>query len=166
MITVEEAEKIIQSRVKDFGIEEISFENCLGRVLAKDIIADRDLPPFNRVTTDGIAINFSSFEKGNRKFKIAGTQEAGDESPEIDKPGECIEIMTGAALPQSTDTVIRYEDVVIEKGFATITSAQIVKGQSVHFKGTDKKKNEVVAHANKLIKPATVGMADTEGLNI
>lgn len=166
MITVEEAEKIIQSRVKDFGIEEISFENCLGRVLAKDIIADRDLPPFNRVTMDGIAINFSSFEKGNRKFKIAGTQAAGDESLEIDNPGECIEIMTGAALPKSTDTVIRYEDMVIENNFATISSAQVVKGQSVHFRGTDKKQNEVVAHPNKLITPATIGMAASVGLKM
>ncbi|MDQ6813406.1 MAG: molybdopterin molybdotransferase MoeA, partial [Bacteroidota bacterium] len=166
MITVEEAEKIIQSRVKDFGIEEISFENCLGRVLAKDIIADRDLPPFNRVTMDGIAINFSSFEKRNRQFKIAGTQAAGDKSIEINEPGECIEIMTGAALPRSADTVIRYEDVVIENGFATITSTQIVKGQSVHLKGSDKKQNEVVAHANKLITPATVGMAASVGLEM
>jgi molybdopterin molybdotransferase len=166
MLTVEEAEKIIQSRVKDFGIEEISFENCLGRVLAKDIIADRDLPPFNRVTMDGIAINFSSFEKGNRKFKIAGIQAAGDESLEIDNPGECIEIMTGAALPKSTDTVIRYEDMVIENNFATISSAQVVKGQSVHFRGTDKKQNEVVAHPNKLITPATIGMAASVGLKM
>jgi molybdopterin molybdotransferase len=166
MITVEDAEKIIQSRVKDFGIEKIYFENSLGRVLAEDIIADRDLPPFNRVTMDGIAINFSYFEKGNRQFKIAGTQAAGDKSIEINKPGECIEIMTGAALPQSTNTVIRYEDVVIENGFATITSAQIVKGQSVHFRGTDKKQNEVVAHANKLITPATIGMAASVGMEM
>ena len=101
MITVEEAEKIIQSRVKDFGIEKISFENCLGRVLAKNIIADRDLPPFNRVTMDGIAINFSLFEKGNRQFKIVGTQAAGDKPIEINEPGECIEVMTGGALPKS-----------------------------------------------------------------
>jgi len=52
MILVEEAERIIFSKVKDFGKESIPFENCLDRVLASDLLADRDLPPFNRSTLD------------------------------------------------------------------------------------------------------------------
>ena len=63
MILVEEAEKIILSRIKDFGTESIPFEISAGRVLAEDLIADRELPPFNRATLDGIAINYGSFEK-------------------------------------------------------------------------------------------------------
>ena len=52
MILVEEAEKIIQSKVKNFGVENIPFEDAPGRVLAEDITTDRDLPPFNRATMD------------------------------------------------------------------------------------------------------------------
>ena len=56
MITVEEAEKIIQAELRDYGAEIMPFELALGRVLAENIKADRDLPPFNRVTMDGIAV--------------------------------------------------------------------------------------------------------------
>ena len=60
MILVEEAEKIILDQSRDYGTEIVSFDNCLGRVLAEDIYADRDFPPFNRVTMDGIAINYEA----------------------------------------------------------------------------------------------------------
>jgi len=163
MILVEEAEKIIQSKVKNFGIENIPFEDAPGRLLAEDITTDRDLPPFNRATMDGIAINFHAFENGIKSFKIIATQAAGDIPVEINNPHECIEIMTGAALPQSTDTVIRYEDITIENRIATLTTSSLTKGQSIHYKGKDKKKNEVVASANQLITPALIGMAASVG---
>ena len=163
MILVEEAEKIIQSKVKNFGVENIPFEDAPGRVLAEDITTDRDLPPFNRATMDGIAINFHAFENGIKSFKIIATQAAGDIPVEINNPHECIEIMTGAALPQSTDTVIRYEDITIENRIATLTTSSLTKGQSIHYKGKDKKKNEVVASANQLITPALIGMAASVG---
>ena len=100
MIRVEEAEKIILSQVKDFGTERIPFETSSGRVLAEDLNADRDLPPFNRATLDGIAINYGSIEKGIRSFNIKATQAAGDIPVDINNQDECIEIMTGAALPR------------------------------------------------------------------
>src|SRR5258705_13370757 len=108
MITVEEAEKIILSQVKDFGTESIPFETSSGRVLAEDLIADRDMPPFNRATLDGIAINYGSIEKGIRSFNIKATQAAGDIPVDINSQDECIEIMTGAALPGTADTVVGY----------------------------------------------------------
>ncbi len=170
MITVEEAEKIIQSKIKNFGIENIPFGDSLGRVLAEDITADRDLPPFNRVTMDGIAISYASFESGIKSFKIIATQAAGDAPVEINHPDECIEIMTGAALPQTTDTVIRYEDVIIEsarqpdkQGIAILNSNSFTKGQSIHYKGKDKKQHEIVASANQLITPALISMAASVG---
>src|SRR6195952_2776406 len=111
MITVEEAEKIILAQATDYGAEIMPFELALGRVLAEDIRADRDLPPFNRVTMDGIAVSYRAIEQGISSFQIKATQAAGDNPVEIDNPGECIEIMTGASLPASTDTIIRYEDI-------------------------------------------------------
>src|SRR6185436_20695374 len=118
MVTVAEAEKIVLSEIKDFGTEEIPFEEGLGRVLAEDIKADRDLPPYNRVTMDGIAINYTAFEHKLRSFKIKGMQLAGD-APIAIATDECVEIMTGAALPDAADTVIRYEDLNLQNGTAT-----------------------------------------------
>lgn len=163
MVTVEEAERIILEQTKDYGTESIYFENALGRVLAEDIYADRDLPPYNRVTMDGIAINYAAIENGIRSFKIVATQAAGEVPFEINHPSECIEIMTGAALPSTTDTVIRYEDLKTENGTATLTTDNITKGQSIHAKGTDIKQNAVAITANQFITPSHINTIGSVG---
>lgn len=163
MILVEEADKIIQSHIKDFGVEKINFESALGRVLAEDLKSDRDLPPFNRVTMDGIAINYNAFKKGIRSYFIKDMQAAGDIPVDISVENECIEIMTGAALPETTDTIIRYEDLDIQNGIATVTIESIKQGQFIHAKGKDKKQNENVATANQFITPALTGMCASIG---
>jgi molybdopterin molybdotransferase len=163
MVTVEEAEKVILEQTRDYGTESIYFENALGRVLAENIYADRDLPPYNRVTMDGVAINYSAVENGIRSFKVIATQAAGDAPFEINHPSECIEIMTGAALPSTTDTVIRYEDLKIENGTASLTTDNIVKGQSIHTKGADIKQNEIAIAANQFITPSHINTIGSVG---
>jgi len=165
MITVEEAEKIIQAEIRNYGAEIIPFDLALGRVLAEDIKADRDLPPFDRVTMDGIAVRYESIQNGVNTFKIKATQAAGDASIAIDEPNQCVEIMTGAALSQSLDTVIRYEDLEIRAGLATIIidPHQVRKGQSIHRQGSDKKQNEVVAASGELITPAIISLLASVG---
>src|ERR1700743_2973642 len=164
MTTVEQAEQLIQGQVKDYGVESIPFESALGRALAEDIIADRDLPPFNRVTMDGIAGSYQSISKGILSFKIKATQAAGDEPIDIEHPDECIEIMTGAALPESVDTVIRYEDIEIQNSTAKVLTTDIIKGQNLHLKGADKKKGEVLASKKGiLITPAIISLAASVG---
>ena len=93
MVTVEEAEKIILAQTKYYGTESVYFENALGKVLAEDIKADRDLPPYNRATMDGIAISYAAFENGTRSFQIIATQAAGDTPFEINYQSECVEVM-------------------------------------------------------------------------
>ncbi len=163
MITVEQAEQFILGQTRDFGTEYIPFESALGRALAEDIIADRDLPPFNRVTMDGIAISYQSIEKGIRSFKIKGTQAAGDKPIQTGQPDECIEIMTGAALPESLDTAIRYEDIDIKDNIATVLIQSTVKGQNLHLRAADKRKGDVVAIKNQLITPAIISLAASVG---
>jgi molybdopterin molybdotransferase len=163
MITVEQAEHLIQGQIKDYGTESIPFESALGRSLAEDITADRDLPPFNRVTMDGIAVSYQSIENGVSSYKIKATQAAGDTPVDIDHHDECIEIMTGAALPSSVDTVIRYEDIDIKDGVAKILITDIRKGQNLHSKGADKKKGEVMAANGQLITTAIISLAASVG---
>ena len=151
MISIEEAEAIILNTVKDFGREQIPFTKAIGRILAEPIKADRDMPPFNRVAMDGIAINYEAIEKGIKKFHIKGTQAAGDKPIQIESIDDCIEIMTGCALPQTTDTVIRYKDLVIADSIATVQSANLKKEQNVHKQGTDRKKTEVVINVQFVI---------------
>jgi molybdopterin molybdotransferase len=163
MITVKQAEQLILANTIDLGAEIVLFDEALGRVLAENIKADRDLPAFNRVTMDGIAISYLSIEKGITVYTIKATQAAGDAPINIDKDNECIEIMTGAALPDSVDTVIRYEDVEIKDGKATLLTTDIKKGQNLHLKGVDKKEGEIILTPGQLITPAVISMVASVG---
>jgi len=163
MITVDQAEQIIQAEIKDFGKEQIPYESSLGRVLAENLFADRDLPPFNRPTVDGIAIDYNSYKQGVRSFKIRATQAAGEAPVAITSKEECMEIMTGAALDNSVDTVVRYEDLKITGGTAIINDIEIKKGQNVHVQGKDKKQGDIVATANRMITPSLIALAASIG---
>ena len=163
MTTVEQAEQIILSQLRNYGTETVNFEQALGYVLAEDIIADRDLPPFNRVTMDGIAITYNAIEQGINTFNIKATQAAGDEPVGIDNAEECIEIMTGAALASSLDTIIRYEDLEINNGVAKLLLAEVKRGQNIHLKGKDKREGDVVAATDQLITPAIIGLVASVG---
>ncbi|MFB9844594.1 molybdopterin molybdotransferase MoeA [Mucilaginibacter ginsenosidivorans] len=163
MTTVEQAEKLILAEARDFGTENIPFEQALGRALAEDIKADRDLPPFNRVTMDGIAISYKAIESHITAFKIKATQAAGDEPVDIESLDECIEIMTGAALPNTVDTIIPYEHIEIKNSVATILNAAVKKSQNLHFKGADKQKGQIVATAGQVVSPAIISVAASVG---
>lgn len=163
MITVEEAEQLIQANAGDNGVEIIPFELSLGRVLAETIKADRDLPPFNRVSMDGIAINYKAIEEGITKFRIKATQAAGDSPIEIESNDECVEIMTGAALASSVDTIIRYEDLEIKDGYATLTITSVQKNQNIHKQGADKKHGDIILTPGRLITPAVINSIASVG---
>ncbi|MEB0262702.1 molybdopterin molybdotransferase MoeA [Mucilaginibacter sp. 10I4] len=163
MITVEEAEQIILAHAQDYGTTAVPFEQALGHVLFEDLKADRDLPPYNRVTMDGIAIAYKAIEQWISTFTIKVTQAAGDKPIDIEEVRECIEIMTGAALPSTVDTIIRYEDLEIKDGVARLIVTNIKQGQNIHQKGKDKKQGEVVAAANQYVTPAIISLASSIG---
>lgn len=163
MITVSEATEIIQSKIRDFGIETVSFMQSHGRVLKEEVYADQDFPPFNRVCMDGIAISEASYTKGLRTFQIEGVQAAG--SPQLIKKQEdtCLEVMTGAVLPEGTDVVIPYEQITIENGNATVDVEAVKSMQNVHLKGRDKKKGAPLIGRDTLITAAEIGVLATVG---
>lgn len=163
MIPVSTAENIIQSKLRDFGTELIPLDKAIGHTLAEPLVADRDMPPYNRVAMDGIAIRFEQFNKGRRSFTIAGTQGAGEAPINITDANHCVEIMTGCALPDSCDTIIRYEDLDIKNGEATITIDNIQHEQNVHKKGSDKKANDILATTNETITAAHINIAASIG---
>ena len=163
MISVEEALQTILNSAQDFGVEEIPFIQSVGRVLKEDIKADRDFPPFNRVSMDGIAIDYSSFKKGQRTFIIEGIQAAGSEQITLQNSENCIEVMTGAVLPNNTTAVIRYEDVVIENNLARVSIETVKEHQNIHQKGKDGKTGDVLITQNTIISAAEIGVLATVG---
>jgi len=163
MITVQEATEIIRQHRLDFPVEEVPLTEAIGRVLREDLFADRPFPPYDRVTMDGIAIQYASFANGQRDFPIEKVIAAGDPEGVLENPDNCVEIMTGAVLPKGADIVIRYEDLEIKAGVAKIMTEAIKSSQNVHWKGSDRKQGSKIVEAGQLISPAEVGVAATIG---
>jgi molybdopterin molybdotransferase len=163
MISVKQALQTVLDTTQDFGIEEIPFIQSVGRILKEDIKADRDFPPFNRVAMDGIAIDFSSFQNGQRTFQIEGIQPAGSEQISLQNSENCIEVMTGAVLPNNTSAVVRYEDVVIENNSARVSIETVSDRQNIHAKGKDGKVGDILIQQNTKISAAEIGVLATVG---
>lgn len=163
LTTVKEALDIILNNTQNFGTEIVDFEKSLGRVLKEDIVADRDFPPFNRVSMDGIAINSKAFNDGQISFKIEGIQAAGDAQKTLKNSNNCLEAMTGAVLPKNTDAVIQYELLKIENEIATLQIEAIKDFQNVHKKGLDRKQGDILVRKNTKISAAEIGVFATVG---
>ncbi len=162
MISVNEASDIINGRLFKPTIEVVGLHTALNRICAEEVVADRDFPPFNRVAMDGICIQYHDYQKGQREFKIVGTQPAGAKALENQR-GCAIEIMTGAMLSRHADSVIRYEDLSIVNGIATISIDDVRQGQNVHKQGSDRKKGDILISKNSLITPTEIGVLATVG---
>jgi molybdopterin molybdotransferase len=163
MISVAQALQTVLNSFQDFGVEEIPFVKSVGRILKEEIVADRDFPPFNRVSMDGIAIAFQQFKNGQRAFKVEGIQAAGSEQISLQDAESCIEVMTGAVLPNNANTVIRYEDITIENGVATINTNAVNDGQNIHNKAKDGKFDDILIYQNTKISAAEIGVLATVG---
>jgi molybdopterin molybdotransferase len=163
MISVAQALQTVLNSFQDFGVEEIPFIKSVGRILKEEIVADRDFPPFNRVSMDGIAIDFQQFRNGQRVFKVEGIQAAGSEQISLQDAESCIEVMTGAVLPNNANTVIRYEDITIENGVATINTNAVNNGQNIHNKAKDGKFDDILIYQNTKISAAEIGVLATVG---
>lgn len=149
MLTPAAAEKLILAQVAPFHREDCPIATAHGRVLRVDLCADRDLPPFDRVTMDGYAVRAAALAAGERKFRVEGVQAAGMRPFKLAAaPTACVEIMTGAVLPTGADCVIPYEETTRDPSGTTITvsaaATQFVAGHALHRRGSDHRSGEVI----------------------
>lgn len=167
MISVVEAEQIILENTISLDIENCPTTQAMGRVLREDIVADRDFPPFDRVTMDGIAINYEYWRKGQTRFLIEGVQTAGSPPLHLSNPTSALEIMTGAMLPTGCDTIIPVEQIAFtdegSQRFTTITATELKKGQNVHAQGEDRTQGSLLVPANTLLGQAEIAVAVSVG---
>jgi molybdopterin molybdotransferase len=163
MITVKEATSVIMSHQQELGVISIPFESAMGHILAEAIYADRDFPPFNRVSMDGIAIHYDTWSLTKNKQAIESVAPAGQPQVVLKDLNNCVEVMTGAILPENCDTVVRYEDLLIEEGNAKIAISEVLKGKNVHTQGIDGKKGDLLIEKGTIISPAEIGILATTG---
>lgn len=163
MVSVSEASLIVNAHLYKPSTEKVDVTNCGNRILAEDIRADRDFPPFNRVAMDGIAIQYAKFVDLTTAFVIQETAAAGEPQKNLKNEENCIEVMTGAPLPANTDTVVRYEDIEIKDSIATVTESAIKKGQNIHPQAQDAKRGEVILSNGIKISSAEVALIASVG---
>ncbi|MEQ1923942.1 MAG: gephyrin-like molybdotransferase Glp [Pyrinomonadaceae bacterium] len=150
MISVAQAVKLISQNVGSLGSEQIDLSESVGRVLAENVIADTDLPPFDRSQMDGYAVIASATKKTPITLKIVGESAAGSGSHKTMKRGQAVRIMTGAPVPAGADAVARVEITSGNDTEVTILEP-VKKGTSVVQKGAEIKKDRVVIKQGSLV---------------
>ncbi len=107
-----EARLVVEEQARTLhppGVETVLLLDAAGRVLATDVVADRDFPPFARATRDGFALRAADLEHVPARLKIVAEIRAGVHSDCTIRVGECAEIMTGAPVPAGADAVVMVE---------------------------------------------------------
>ena len=167
MLTVkscEETRSIIAELVKDIELitEKVPLARCLGRVLAKDVIAIENLPPFNRSTVDGYAVlatdTFGCSENTPAILSYMGEVLMGEQPQQELSAGECQYVPTGAQIPSGADAMVMIEyseDFGDEFRYISKASAP---GQHIIFIGDDVSAGEVVLHAKTYLRAQEIGI--------
>ena len=164
MQSIENALELILSNKQNFGTETISIHDCLDRVLAEDIYADRDYPPFNRATMDGYAIISQDINIGkNSLLKITDTIHAGEAKQFALESGNCIKIMTGAPVPKRANAVIRIEDTHINGNEIHFNVKQLKENQNIAIQGEDARKGDLLIKKGTKLNPNSISLLAVTG---
>jgi len=166
MISVEEALSIILSQVKVMGTERVDITSSLGRVIAEDIYARRDNPPWDNSAMDGYAVRFEDIKGATKEnpavLRVIEDLPAGYVAKKTVGKGEAVRIMTGAPVPKGADTVVMVEDTEKEGERARIFR-ETPLGENIRKAGEDIKTGELVVPRGTTIRPAEVGIIATCG---
>lgn len=155
MISVDKALRIIERESKPLGLERIDLTESIGRTLAENIVADSDLPPFDRSQMDGYALRARDTRKVPVNLLVVGESAAGSGWHHELKPGEAVRIMTGAPVPAGADSVQKVELAKELNGVVSLIDT-VGKRENIVRKGTEIRKGEVVLRAGTLITPEMI----------
>ena len=159
---LEDALKVVLDAVPVLGVEKINLLDALGRVLAEDIIAERDNPPWDNSAMDGFAVRCDDIKQIHAittptVLKVIEDVAAGTFPTKTVGKGEAIRIMTGAPLPQGADTVLKVEDTEHKPDSVKVFKEE-QKGANIRPQGEDVRKGDCIIPQGKAIRPAEAGM--------
>src|SRR6266542_3852347 len=150
MIPVSEAIKIVLAQTKGLPVESVPLAHATGRVLAQEIIADSDLPPFDRAQMDGYAVRAADTANPPTRLRIVGESAAGAGWHHEMKAGEAVRIMTGAPVPSGSDAVQQVELTrEIESGSQVEILESVEAGRSIVRRAAEIKSGKTVLHAGE-----------------
>jgi molybdopterin molybdotransferase len=159
------AAEMINSRIGLQTVETLPLGQCIGRTLRASVHAERDQPPFDRVTMDGIAVDSRTLDRGFSAFRIQATQAAGAAALTLDDEHQAIEVMTGTTLPLGCDCVIPVEQIEIADGVATLRGpVKAAPYENVHRRGSDAREGMRLLEVGTVLRVPEIAVAATAGL--
>jgi len=158
MISFDKALEIVLDSAHGLDTESVSLNDAAGRVLGRDITSDMDMPPFNKSAMDGYA--YSSKDRSS-EFRVIETIRAGTLPEHSIHAGECSRIMTGAAVPEGADRVIRIEYTEEKNEIMKITAPE--HSSNICMRGEDFKEGDILLSPGTRITPAVIGVCASAG---
>lgn len=165
--SVEDAKRSVLGHVVSMVEEEVSLEEVLGRVLAFDIRASHNIPPFDRAAMDGYAVKaentFGATQTNPIMFTIAGEVAMGVPMDAEVGAFDAVKIMTGGPLPGGADSVVMFE-YTREHGSKIEVTKPVTPGKNVGLKGEDINKGEAVLKRGRVLKSHDIGVLGSLGM--
>src|ERR1700689_1370123 len=165
LITPRLAEEAISSRLTCLPIESLPLTQCVGGTLRENVYAERDAPPFDRVSMDGLAVDSEALRRGQRRFQIQGIQGAGAPATKLKSADQAIEVMTGAILPIGCDNVIPIEQMDVADGFASVNTTVVNSPyHNIYRRGADSRQGQLLLESGTLLRAPEIAVAASAGM--
>lgn len=145
--------------------QSLPLKEALGRILAADLTSSITVPAHDNSAMDGYALRFSDLQSSpGTRLRVIGTAYAGHAFEAKVRDGECLRIMTGAIIPEGTDTVVIQEHVALHDNTIEVAEASYKKGQNIRSKGEDIMVGDVVLKRGRKLTPADIGLIASLGI--
>lgn len=144
------------------SFEVVSFGSALNRVLYEDIYANKSLPCFDNSALDGYAYNY---DDKDRNLVVLGTIFAGDKAKYTIQKGECYKIMTGAKMPENSDSIVMLEDSKFDENDRLIIPKDAKRFNARRLCGEEVKKGEILLKKGEILTPAKIMLLASQGIS-
>ena len=162
-VSLDEARKICQNNKISLSTEEVSIDDSLNRIIASNVVAKVNDPPFDNSAMDGFAVIFSETKSVPVELSIIGVSNAGSNNLAKLSPGQAMKIMTGAPIPEGADSIIPIEKCVINGEKVTLNEQS--KPHFIRKQGENFTKNSVLFEPGDILTPEKISLCAASGVN-
>ena len=163
MLSVEDALVAVSGKAARLGAVVRPLDDALGLVLAEDVAADLDLPPFDKALVDGFAVRAGDLTAESRRLRVGEEVPAGRVPTRPLGPGEAAVVMTGAPLPEGADAVVMVERTRRDGGWVWVDDPDVSPGRNWLPRGREMTRGEVVLRAGEVLNAARLGLLASVG---
>lgn len=165
LLPVSQADARISAKVDDFGTEVVPLVRAAGRVLREVVTAERHQPAIDRVIMDGIAIRSQAWLQGHRRYRLRAQPGADGEAWLLSAANRCVEVTTGAPLPDGCDSVIPADRLRRDGHHVVVADGgQVWPGMFVHGRATDHQRGTVLLQPGRQLSAPMIACAASAGV--